>query len=585
MKKKVLILIALLLISGVSYAGYTIYQILNPETLFEPQPQTEEKEDNTPIKQEDKEVSLIQQPEEEYRFDEDRINILLLGLDADEQRYKTMGAFRTDTIILLSVDFKANQVYLISIPRDSYVKIPGRQQRDRINTAFVWGGGFKGEGFERTIETVSSFLGGIPIHYYVGIDMNAFVEIVDIMGGVEFDVDVTVKVGGNVITPGLQRLNGQQVLAYCRNRRFPAGDIQRVKNQQKMLLAIFDQLKSSKQLLNVSKYYEVLKSKVYTNLNAKQIAALGVFGMKLNLSDIHTYSIPGDFLDMDGKGYWGINQYGKRDLVKEVFGIEIEIDPKEDVRYIKKELEEKHKALTAAINEANNVINRAQKLMSEYSAYMKDEEKTGIDSRINKVRENIDIEDTASIKAAIRELKNYIDNLSQIFEQRKKEEQEKKAQEQVLAKARSDAQQVIQWAKAQMQEKNGKLTAQEKQKIEALIASVEKALKGQNAQDIMNRANDLKKQAEAIFKVAEQRENPPQDGSNNGGQTPGNGQGGSQEPGNNQGGSQEPGNNQDNPQEPGENQGAPGGQDSPGTGGNGKQNGQQGQGSAGEGGA
>ncbi len=540
MKKKVLILIALLLVSGVSYVAYSIYQILNPETLFEAQPRTEE--DDKRLGQNYEEVSIIQQSEEEYHFDKDRINILLLGLDADEERYETMGAFRTDTIILLSVDFQANQVYLISIPRDSYVRIPGRQQMDRINTAFVWGGGFKGKGFERTIETVSSFLGGIPIYYYVGIDMNAFVEIVDIMGGVEFEVDVPVKMGGRELKPGLQRLNGQQVLDYCRNRRFPAGDIQRIKNQQKMLLAIFDQLKSSKQLLNVSKYYEVLKSKVYTNLNAKQIAALGAFGMKLDLSDIHTYSIPGDFLDMDGRGYWGVNQYGKRDLVKEIFGIEIEIDPKDDVRYIKKELEQKHRALVAAISEADDVISRAQKVMSEYSAYMNEEEKASAESYISKVRQNIDVEDTESIKAATRELKNCIDNLSQIFEQRKKEDEERKAHEQALVKAQSDAQQVIQWVTAQIQEKGDKLSSQDRQRIEALIASVNEALKGQNIQDIMNKTAELKKQAEVIFKAVEQQKeegdtSPSQgdatDGSN-GSQVPENGQGNSHIPDDNQ---------------------------------------------------
>lgn len=541
MKKKVLILIALFLVSGVSYIGYTIYQVLNPETLFEAQPITEG--DDNRLQQGDEEVSIIQQPEEEYQFDKDRINILLLGLDADEERYKTMGgAFRTDTIILLSVDFRANQVYLISIPRDSYVKIPGRQQMDRINTAFVWGGGFNGKGFEKTIETVSKFLGGVPIYYYVGVDMNAFVEIVDIMGGVEFEVDVPVKMGGRELKPGLQRLNGQQVLDYCRNRRFPAGDIQRVKNQQKMLLAIFDELKSTKQLLNISKYYEVLKSKVYTNLNAKQIAALGAFGMKLDISDIHTYSIPGDFLDMDGRGYWGVNQYGKRDLVKEIFGIEIEIDPKDDVSYIKKELEEKQKALVAAISEANDVIKRAQGVMAEYSAYMNGKEKASVELYINKVRQKIDIEDAESIRTAARELKAHINSLSQVFEQRKKEDEERKVQEQALAKAQKDAQQAIQWATAQIQQKGGKLSSQDRQRIEALIAGVNEALKGQNVQDIMNKTAELKKQAEAIFKAVEQpkeeedtssSKDDATHGSNNG-QVPENGQENSQTPIDNQ---------------------------------------------------
>jgi LCP family protein required for cell wall assembly len=142
-------------------------------------------------------------PVEEYRFDEKRLNLLLLGLDASVERYEVMRAFRTDTIILISIDFENQEVYMISIPRDSYVKIPGRKNRDRINSAFVWGGGFDGGGFERTIETVSDFLGGVPIHYYAAVDMNVFKEIIDIMGGVMFDVDVPVKMAGRRIENGI----------------------------------------------------------------------------------------------------------------------------------------------------------------------------------------------------------------------------------------------------------------------------------------------------------------------------------------------------------------------------------------------
>jgi len=505
MKNKILILIVLLLISGVAYGAYTIYQILNPETLFEPKkPQTKEKEaEKYPI--EDKEVSApAEQLEEEYRFDENRVNLLLLGLDASEERYETMKAFRTDTIVFLSIDFQNNQVYLISIPRDSYVRIPGRKQRDRINTAFVWGGGFNGNGFERTIETVSNFLGGVPIHYYAAVDMNVFKEIIDVMGGVEFDVDVPVKMGGRELKPGLQRLSGQQVLDYCRNRHSPGGDIDRIQRQQKMILAIFDQLKSSNQLLNISKYYQAVTGKIYTNLNIKQITALGVFGMRLAFSDIHTYSIPGDFLNINGVSYWGIDQYKKKELVKEIFGVEIKIDPQDDVKYIKKELEEKRKALEAAVNQANAIIQSAKEAMSTYAAYIKQDEKAGIQLRIDKVQRGIEDEDIEAVNQAARELKDYINKLVETCAQRKKEYEERKAHEQALNDARKNAEQVMQWVTAQINEKGDNLSQENRQKLDALIAVVKNALAGQNAQDIVNKTAQLKNEAEAIFKAIDE---------------------------------------------------------------------------------
>ena len=111
-----------------------------------------------------------------------------------------------------------------------------------------------------------------------------------------------------------------------------------------MLLAIFKQLKTTKQLLKIGQYYQAVTGKIYTNLNLKQIAGLGVYALNLDFSQIHTYKAPGNFLHIDGISYWGIDQYKKRDMIKEIFGIDIEIDPRDDVSYIK-EVEEKQRML------------------------------------------------------------------------------------------------------------------------------------------------------------------------------------------------------------------------------------------------
>ncbi len=518
MKKKIILTVVILIALSVSgYGAYTIYQIYNPKTLFEQQkPNT----DNEAVNNDLDDVEVVapepeeEEPEEEYRFDEDRVNLLILGLDASEERYEVMKAFRTDTMIVMSIDFKEGEVYLISIPRDSYVNIPGRKYRDRINTAFLWGGGLKGKGFEKAIETTSIFLGGIPIQYYAAVDMNVFKEIIDVMGGVKYEVDVPVRMGGRKLEPGLQLLDGQQVLDYCRNRHSPRGDIDRIERQQKMILAIFNQLKSSEQLLKIPQYYGAIQGSVYTNLTIKQMAALGVFGMKLDFSCIHPYSIPGDFLNIDGVSYWGINQYKKRDMVKEIFGIEMKIDSKDDVKYIKKELKEKQIALDAASGEAYNIIESSQKVMTTYSNYINQDEKVGIDMRIKKVQQEIDNKDVAKIKSTSKELKVYADKVAANCEQRKKEYEESQTAEKALNDARGKARNAIDEVKARLTSEEGaKLPQNDKESLQSLINSLEKLIAGKNTEEITAKTAELKATAKALFDAANagNGEQPPTD--------------------------------------------------------------------------
>ncbi|NLX71462.1 MAG: hypothetical protein GX024_11370 [Clostridiales bacterium] len=506
-KKSIWIIVALFVLAGVVYGAYNIYQIMNPESLFEPQ---QPEEDTNPQPEDDTEEPPEEEHIEEYRFDEKRLNILLLGLDASPERYETMRVFRTDTIILLSIDFENDEVYMISIPRDSYVKIPGRKNREKINTAFVWGGGFNGEGFELTIETVSNFLGGIPIHYYAGVEMNVFREIIDVMGGVVYEVDVPVKIGSRRIEPGLQKLNGQQVLDYVRFRSTPGGDIDRVERQQKMLLAIFKQLKTTKQLLKIGQYYQAVTGKIYTNLNLKQIAGLGVYALNLDFSQIHTYKAPGNFLHIDGISYWGIDQYKKRDMIKEIFGIDIEIDPRDDVSYIKREVEEKQRMLETAKQDANGVINYVQETMSGYTDYVTQDEKAAINQYINKVQHAIEKEDRNDISSSAKELKGYVDKLIQTWEQRKKEAEEKEAAKAQLEKARNDARNAVAWVKSEMNKRKDKISGQNKGILNQLISQLEELIKGEDINAITAKTNELKSKADAVFKEADKPAEPPQ---------------------------------------------------------------------------
>ncbi|MGI6114493.1 MAG: LCP family protein [Mahellales bacterium] len=347
MKSKIIkSVIVFLLISG-CIVGYFVYQISNPVKVFDT-----ESSDNTSASKTVK-ADATDSTEPEYDIDlsfmKGRVNILLLGMDLNEQRLNTMGAFRTDTMMLFSIDFINKKIAILSIPRDTYVKIPGRNAYNKINSAFAYGGGLKKDGFALTRETVTNFLGGIPVNYHVGLDMDVVEEIIDAMGGLELEVDVPVKLGGRELKPGKQKLTGQQVMDYSRWRYTRRGDIDRVGRQQRVIMAIFRQLFRTNQLKNIPQIYSIVREKIYTDLEFTHIATLAFFAKDLTMDDIKTYTISGDFLNIDGTSYWGAYERDKQRLVKEIFGVEIEINMHNDVYYVKqrvlREEQEKQKKL------------------------------------------------------------------------------------------------------------------------------------------------------------------------------------------------------------------------------------------------
>jgi LCP family protein required for cell wall assembly len=178
----------------------------------------------------------------------DRINVLLLGID---RRGKKGWGYRTDTIIVVTVDPVNNTAGMLSIPRDLYLPIPGNGE-DRINTANVYGTSqrYPGGGpalLKRTIEV--NF--GIPIDYYVIVDFQGFEKIIDTLGGISVNVPRTLhdtkypdpKPGDPYgmktlhFDAGWQQMNGQQALEYARSR-MSTSDFDRAKRQQLILLAI-----------------------------------------------------------------------------------------------------------------------------------------------------------------------------------------------------------------------------------------------------------------------------------------------------------------------------------------------------------
>lgn len=174
------------------------------------------------------------------------INILLLGTDADAD-----GPPRTDTIILLTLDRQTQTAGMLSLPRDLWVPIPSYGTY-KINTAYSIGesNSYPGGGAQLIKNTVSSFIGQ-PVPYYVRVNFRGFVELIDLIGGVEINVPKvihdtaypTVDYGVETfyLNAGLQRLDGEAALKYVRTRNVD-DDYGRARRQQDVIKAVFEQV-------------------------------------------------------------------------------------------------------------------------------------------------------------------------------------------------------------------------------------------------------------------------------------------------------------------------------------------------------
>ena len=186
-----------------------------------------------------------------------RINILFVGLRGGDP-LEGDCPFCTDTLILLTVDPLTKTAGMLSIPRDMWVNIPGFGY-SRINTAWSLGRGSKlpGGGPALTMKTISHFI-GVPVDYYVQVDFDTFIDIIDMIGGVDIHNDETLFLDPvyhgkefpkvKLTCCGMRHLRGRVALAYARCRHAEQGckdgDIGRARRQQKVIFAIRDKVLS-----------------------------------------------------------------------------------------------------------------------------------------------------------------------------------------------------------------------------------------------------------------------------------------------------------------------------------------------------
>ena len=337
-------------------------------------------------------------------FMNNRVNILVMGIDRSVERAES-NSFRSDTIILVTVNFKTGDVDMITFPRDSYVKLYDKDGLlideldpfNKINEAFSRGGMMKHGGYQSEMNTVSRLIGGIPVSYYVSFDMNAVKEIVDAMGGVDYEVDIDVYMNGRELHPGLQHLDGQAVLDYCRQRK-GSSDTARADRQQRMLMAIFEQMKSTGQIANIPKIYKAVSDCIDTDLSFEQICSLSLIAVRMDSEQLNRHMVKGKFASLYQRDVWLVDAEKLKTLIKDVFNADVIIDPEVDGEAILANAALNNAAIQNELYTAANLYNEAKSFVQSYGSYIS----SGTKSRLSSLRGELNT-------AIRRECKPYLD--------------------------------------------------------------------------------------------------------------------------------------------------------------------------------
>lgn len=270
------------------------------------------------------------------------VNIMLIGVDYEEARTeeswsgKDGNSFHSDVMIVMAVNFDENRVDLISIPRDTYGKIPGVDGIYKLNASLNCGTDGKnygidcenGEGFLKVCETAEWMLGGIDVDYYYAVTMESVKELIDAVGGLEYDLEGDFDNGGRYYKKGLQHMNGQACLDYMRVRKgghgdLATGDNNRVQRQKKMLVALFKSVQEKNLITSIPALLSAMTDGLYTNCTAEQTAALAAFAYGLNSENIGMHSFSGSTNTLFHWNFTFTDQGNRVDIIKQVYNVDV----------------------------------------------------------------------------------------------------------------------------------------------------------------------------------------------------------------------------------------------------------------------
>ena len=303
----------------------------------------------------------------------DKSTIMIMGVD---ERADDVG--RSDTLMVATIDPKLDQAALLSIPRDTRVKIKGHGY-DKINAAYAYGG-------ERlTQSTVEDFL-GVNMDHYIIVNVKAFQRIIDAIGGIDIDVEKRMYYedpwdddGGLLIDlrPGLQHMDGKTAVTYVRYRD-EEGDIGRIKRQQAFMKACMDKVTSPTIITKLPSVISEVFESVKTDLSVRQLLEFAGSLSKAKNNGLKTEMVPGRPLYIEGISYWIPKVSELRTALVDTLGITMNASMRSRIERAEAEYESSIPSTATEVPESDTSIGKATTV--KRSSTSSSEERTGTNS-------------------------------------------------------------------------------------------------------------------------------------------------------------------------------------------------------------
>ena len=260
----------------------------------------------------------------------DELRVLLLGVSTDTT------AVLTDTIMVASYNPKTQKASLLSIPRDTYV---GRNEQvansyDKINALYQ-------TSTDKILAAVNN-LTGLNLQYYLVVDTEALIKLVDTIGGVEFNVPIDMDYDDSSqdlhihLKAGVQVLDGEKAENLVRFRHnnngtsYPASygdnDIGRMRTQREFITQVAKQTLQFKNIVNISEIIDIAYEYVETNLTLSVIKDYVPYAIKFNTENIQTGTLPGTNAKINGLWFLKADKTKAKELISQMF----EVEPEEE---------------------------------------------------------------------------------------------------------------------------------------------------------------------------------------------------------------------------------------------------------------
>lgn len=289
---KVSIISLLILLICISSYAFMVYQSFTNAVETMHQPIKYQSENRS------KEVTLSEK---------EPFSVLMLGVD---EREGDKG--RSDTMVVLTVNPKDESVKMLSIPRDTRTEIVGKGISDKINHAYAFGNE------EMAMATVESFL-NIPIDYYIKVNMEGFEDLVDAVGGISVNNQLTFSQDDYQFNKGVIQLEtGKEALSFVRMRKEdPNGDFGRQERQRQIIQGVIKKGISLNSLKNYDDIFTALGKNVRTNLTFEQMKEIQRNYRNI-INDFESLSISGEGRTINNIWYYIINDVEQKKISNEL---------------------------------------------------------------------------------------------------------------------------------------------------------------------------------------------------------------------------------------------------------------------------